>query len=59
MRLERTGLEKTRVKMSAAKKITELPLEPEFRFGTQRAITSIVDLRPIGHSKLVKEIQHD
>lgn len=47
------GLEKTGDEMLAARKITELPWEPEFRFGMQRAKTSILNVRPMGHSKVV------
>ena len=56
MRLERMGLERTSVEMSAARKIFELPCEQKFRLGRQSAKTSIPTLRPGGHSKLVKGI---
>ena len=56
MRLERMGLEKTRVGLSAARKIVELPWESKFKQGTPTAIISIPDLRPGEHSKLVKGI---
>ena len=59
MSLERMGLERTRVEMSAARRIVELPCEQKFRSRRQRAKTRIPNLRPRGHSKLVKGIREN
>ncbi len=56
MKLERMGLERTRVEMSAAREIVKLPCEQKLGLGRHRAKTDIPSLRPRGHSELVKGI---